>query len=110
MPSAVSPSQYADPWKMSGSRPIAMSGTSVRPRSQKGCGPVAAVESSVSTFAGLIALSSGPPTPPDSSMDFDQTDWMISETAMNANGMLGMIAAVKVLLGGRYFWMTSVTM
>src|SRR6185437_4748934 len=30
--------------------------------------------------------------------------------AMNANGMLGMIAAVNVLLGGRYFWMTSVTM
>src|SRR3954447_25536508 len=28
---------------------------------------------------------------------------------MNANGMLGMIAAVKELLGGRYFWITSVT-
>src|SRR3954453_18161978 len=28
---------------------------------------------------------------------------------MNANGMLGTIAAVKVLSVGRYFWMTSVT-
>ena len=28
---------------------------------------------------------------------------------MKANGMLGMMAAVKSLLGGRYFWMTSVT-
>ena len=28
---------------------------------------------------------------------------------MNANGMLGMMAAVNELLGGRYFWITSVT-
>src|SRR5262245_6002571 len=28
---------------------------------------------------------------------------------MKANGILGMIAAVKELLGGKNFWMTSVT-
>jgi hypothetical protein len=37
------------------------------------------------------------------------TVWMIKATRMKANGMLGMIAAVKELFGGRYFWMTSVT-
>src|SRR6516164_2188524 len=29
---------------------------------------------------------------------------------MKANGILGMMAAVKELFGGKYFWMTSVAM